>query len=71
MANNNRSDIEKLSEGMAIKLLLIEFAKFIKSEYTLCTDYGGIFSSELTTNNPNTEYLVNRFLKEKVGIIRR
>ena len=70
MSNDNRNDIEKLSEGLAIKLILIKFAEFIKSEYTLCTDYDGMLS-KLIENNPGTEYLVNKFLKEQVGIIRR
>ena len=63
MANNNRNDIEKLSEGLAIKFLLIKFAEYIKSEFTLCNDYGSMFSHELTESNPKAEDLVNDFLK--------
>ena len=63
---SNREVNIKLTEGLAIKFILIKFAEFIKSEYTLCTDYGGMFSSELTENKPGAEDLVNRFLKEQV-----
>jgi len=66
MPNDNRSDIEKLSEGLAIKFILIKFVEFIKSEYQLCNNIEFFIDCGVTKNNPNTEYLVNKFLKEQV-----